>query len=274
MTVEDLIIYGKKYLHTTNVKMLLANILGYDSLELLGHLDETPTDEQIELFKDYIVTIKENKPIQYLLGSVNFYGYDFYINEDVLIPRFETEELVQNTIMFINTKFQKKDLKVIDLGTGSGVIGLTLKMKIPTLDITCLDISDKSLEVTKENAKRLGVDVTIIKGDMLNNITDKYDIIISNPPYIRDDEEIEDLVKDNEPHTALYAGLDGLNYYRQILKQVKSNLNDKFLIAFEIGRDQKESIEQIANQYLENIIVECKKDLQDNDRMLFIYRNE
>ena len=270
MTVEELIVYGKKYLHTTNVKMLLANILGYDSLELLVHLDEIVSEEQIQLFKEYIDTIKNNKPVQYLLGSVNFYGYDFYVNEDVLIPRFETEELVQNTIGFIKNKFQKENLKVIDLGSGSGVIGITLKKKIPQLDVTCLDISEKALEVTKENAKRLETDIRVARGDMLNNITERYDIIISNPPYIKNDEEIEDIVTDNEPHIALYAGIDGLDYYRQILKQAKNNLNDKFLIAFEIGRTQKEEIIEIANKYLQSIKIECKKDMQDNDRMLFI----
>lgn len=271
MTVEELIIYGKKHLHSTNVKMLLANILGYDYLELLNHLNKKVSNEDVELFKNQIDIIKNNKPVQYLLGTVNFYGYEFTINESVLIPRFETEELVEKTIEFIKNRFPNQRLKVIDLGCGSGVIGITLKKKIPALDITCLDISKEALEVTRENAQRLEVDINIIEGDMLTNINDKYDCLISNPPYIRKDEQIEAIVKDNEPHIALYAGDDGLDYYRKILEKAKSNLNNKYLIAFEIGKEQKETVTNIAREYFNDAIIECKKDLQDNDRMIFIH---
>jgi len=272
MTVEELIIYGKKFLHTTNTKMLLANILGYDYLELLNHLNETVDEENIQRFKEYIDTIKNNKPIQYLIGSVNFYGYEFIVNEKVLIPRFETEELVEKTIEFILSKFQNKNLKVIDLGTGSGIIGITLKKKIPELDITCLDISKEALNVTRGNAERLGVEINTIEGDMLENITDKFDVIISNPPYIRNDEEIEKVVKDNEPSVALYGGPEGLDYYRKILKQAKNNLNEKYLIAFEIGKDQKEAIINLAKGHFSDAIIECRNDLQENERMIFIYK--
>jgi len=271
MTVEELIIYGKKFLHATNVKMLLANIIEYDYLELLNHLDEVVSEDKIEVFKNYINTIKENKPIQYLIGTTNFYGYEFIVNENVLIPRFETEELVENTIRFINDKFKRTNLKIIDLGCGSGVIGITLKNKIPDLEITSLDISIDALKVTEENAKKFNTNINIIEGNMLDNVTNKFDIIISNPPYIREDEEIEDLVKDNEPSIALYAGIDGLDYYKQILAKAKDNLNPQYLIAFEIGKDQKEEVINIAKNYFKEAIIECKKDLQENDRMLFIY---
>ena len=271
MTIEELIIYGKQYLHSTNVKMLIANIIGYDYLELLNHLDEIVSDEVAETVKSQIDIIKNNKPIQYLLGTVNFYGYEFIVNENVLIPRFETEELVEKTMEFIRTKFLVPNIKVIDLGCGSGVIGITLKKKIPTLNVTSLDISEAALEVTKANADKLEADVTILKGDMLDNIDDKFDVIISNPPYIRTDEEIEDIVKNNEPHLALYAGIDGLDCYKKILKKAKSNLNEKYLIAFEIGKEQKEAVINVAKEHFKEATIECRKDLQGNDRMIFIY---
>ena len=271
MRVEDLIIYGKKSLHSIEAKMLLSNLLGYDTLNLLNHLDEI-VSEDIELkYKECINAIKRNKPLQYVIGNVNFYGNEFEINENVLIPRFETEELVEKTIEFITTNFNDTNLNVIDLGCGSGVIGITLKKKIPSLSVTCLDISEESLKVAKKNAEKLEVEINFIKGDMLNNINDKFDIIISNPPYIKDNEEIDEIVKNNEPHIALYAGIDGLYYYRQILSKVKEKLKDKFLIAFEIGMTQKEEITNIANQFLENTKVECIKDLSNKDRILFIY---
>ncbi len=272
MRVEELIVYGKKYLNSTAAKMLLSNILGYDSLDLLNHLDEIIGEENIIKYKKCIDAVLNNKPLQYIIGRVNFYGNEFIVNENVLIPRFETEELVEHTIRFVEEHFLNKNLSVIDLGCGSGVIGITLKKKLPTLSVTCLDISEKALEVTRENAKSLGADINIVLGDMLNNINDKFDIIISNPPYIKLDEEVEAIVKDNEPYLALFADQDGLKYYRQILEKVKDNLKEKFLIAFEIGMTQKDDITNIANEYLENIEIKCLKDLSNKDRMLFIYR--
>jgi len=274
MTVEELIIYGKKFVHSTHAKMLLADLLGINSLELLNYLDKIVDKETIEEYKKRIDFLKENKPIQYVIGNVNFYGNKFLVNENVLIPRFETEELVENTLNLIEELFPNKNLKVIDLGTGSGCIGITLKLKKPNLDITLLDISPKSLEVAKQNAKLLNADVKFIENDMLDNITEKYDIIISNPPYIKENEEIEDIVKNNEPHLALYAGIDGMDCYRKILKQAQINLNKEFLIAFEIGYTQKEDIVALAKEYFQHATVISKKDMQDRDRMIFIYQKD
>ena len=248
MTIEELIIYGKKHVHSTHAKMLLADLLGINPLELLNYLDkELEEKTQIE-YQKRIESLKENKPIQYVMGNVNFYGNKFLINENVLIPRFETEELVENTLNLIEEIFPNKNLKVIDLGTGSGCIGLTLKSKLKDLDVTLLDISDKALEVAKQNAQNLNLDVTLIQNDMLENINEKYDVIISNPPYIKTEEEIEDIVKNNEPHLALYAGVDGLDCYKKILKEAPNNVKDTFLIAFEIGYTQKEDIIHLAKQ--------------------------
>ena len=270
MTVEQLIVYGKKYIHSHEAKMLLSNVLGYDPLELLNHLSENVDVDLEEKYKELISARLNNYPLQYILGDVYFYGYRFLINEKVLIPRFETEGLVENVLDFIGKQF-KNGAKVIDLGCGSGVIGITLVKKNPQLEVTCLDISDDALKQTKENSKLLDVQINVVKGDMLEGINEKYDIIVSNPPYIREDEDIEPIVKDNEPHTALYGGSDGLLYYKKILKDASKVLNDKFLIAFEIGRDQAKDIIELATTYLDNIEIEVKKDLSDNDRYVLIY---
>lgn len=274
MRVEELIIYGKKYVHSTHAKMLLSDLLGINSLELLNYLDQIVENDIVNEYKKRIESLKNNKPIQYVIGNVNFYGNSFLVNENVLIPRFETEELVENTLKYIEELFPNKKLKVIDLGTGSGCIGITLKKKNPNLDVTLLDISEKALEVAKNNAELLEVDVELIKNDMLKNITDKYDIIISNPPYIKTNEEIQDIVKNNEPHLALYAGEDGLDCYKKILKQAPNNLNSEFLIAFEIGETQAEDIKKIATTIFPQATIISKKDMQDRDRMIFIYKKD
>lgn len=272
MTVEELIIYGKQFVHSTHAKMILADLLGVNPLELLNFLEKTVEEEVANNYKKKIESLKESKPIQYVIGNVNFYGNLFKVNENVLIPRFETEELVENTLYYIKEIFPNKNLKVIDLGTGSGCIGLTLKKKIPSLEVTLLDISEKALEVAKENASNLKAEVVLLQNDMLENLTGKYDIIISNPPYIKEQEQIEDIVKDNEPYLALYAGVDGLDYYRKILKDAPNHLNDKFLIALEIGESQKESVEILAKEYFPSSTIISKKDMQERDRMIFIYQ--
>lgn len=274
MTVEELIIYGKKFVHSTHAKMLLADLLGINPLELLNHLDKKVEEDIVNIYYQKLNSLKDNKPIQYVIGNVNFYGNKFLVNEDVLIPRFETEELVENTLDYIEKIFLKKDLKVIDLGCGTGCIGITLKKKINSLNVTLLDISPKALKVAEENAKNLEVEVTLLENDMLENINEKYDIIISNPPYIKEDEEIQDIVKNNEPHLALYAGKDGLDCYKKILKEAPNHVNKNFLIAFEIGETQADDIILLAKQSFPQATIISKKDMQNRDRMIFIYQKD
>ncbi len=272
MTVEELIVEGKKYVHSTFAKMILADLLGVSTLELLTILNQKVEDCFIPLYLEKIQKLKENKPIQYVLGNVNFYGNSFFVDENVLIPRFETEELVENTIFYINQLFPKKDLKVIDLGCGSGCIGITLKKKIPFLDVTLLDISPLALEVARKNANNLGVSVSFLEGDMLENISEKFDVIISNPPYLCDAEEIDSLVSQNEPPLALYGGEDGLDYYRKIFLKAPSCVSSSFLIALEIGENQREAIVTLAKTTFPAATIEAKKDLQGRDRMIFIFQ--
>lgn len=272
MTIEELLVYGKKYTSSSHAKILLAEILNLNSLELYNHLKEKVSLEQEENYKKLIKSLQEGTPIQYALGKVNFYGIEYKINNNVLIPRFETEELVENTIKYIK-KYFNEPIDIVDLGCGSGVIGLTLEKKVPTNKIDLVDISKNALEVTKLNHTLLKSKANIICNDFLNNITRKYDVIISNPPYIRNNEEIETIVKENEPSIALYAGEEGLDCYKKILSSIKNNMKDKCLIAFEIGYQQANDIIKIVNEYLEDVKIEVKKDLSGKDRMLFIFKN-
>ena len=275
MKVEDLIVEGKKQVHSDFAKMLLSDLLGINSLQLYDYLDKEVSEDIKDKYFEKIELLKEDKPVQYVIGNVNFYGLTFKVNENVLIPRFETEELVENTIRLIKEKFpEKKNLKIIDLGCGSGAIGLTLKHFLPDADITLLDISEKALEVAKENASNLGLDVNFVLGDMLEEVNDKFDVIISNPPYIETNEEIDKIVLDNEPALALFGRDDGLDLYRKILSNCKKNLNDELIIAFEIGYSQESRIIELAYKNLENITAYGKKDLSGRDRMVFIYSNK
>ena len=221
-----------------------------------------------ENIEEAIERYKNGEPVQYIIGDVNFYGNTIKVNKDVLIPRYETEELVEKTIKKIKNKFNKK-IDVLDLCTGSGCIAITIKKEINS-NVTATDISSDALEVAKENVNLNNVDVKLINSDLFNNIDGKFDCIISNPPYISYDEEIDEIVKNNEPNIALYAPNNGLYFYEEILKNIKKYLNDEFIIAFEIGYKQGESLVELAIRYFINVTISVEKDLQVRDRFLFI----
>lgn len=270
MTVEELIVYGKSKTSSAHAKMLLASFLEVNPLELLTILDKKVGENIEKTYKDSLEALRENKPIQYVIGNVNFYGSKFIVNNNVLIPRFETEELVEQVVEY-SKKFNKDKLKILDLGCGSGAIGLTLKKLIKDSEVTLVDISKEALEVAKQNAVNLGLDVTFVESDWFSNLEiTKYDIIVSNPPYIKNDEQVEEIVKNNEPALALYGGQDGLDCYKKILSSIKPYLNDEYLIAFEIGESQKEEITNLVINCLPTAIVTCKKDLYGRNRMIFV----
>jgi release factor glutamine methyltransferase len=272
MRVEELLIYGKSHCHSDHAKILLAELLHKNPLELLNYLNEEVSNDLVNIYKEEIDAISSGKPLQYVMGYVNFYGNKFYIDENVLIPRFETEELVENTIKYIN-KYFTNPVDIIDLGCGSGVIGLTLEKKVSTNSVDLIDISNDALKITHKNCGNLNSKANLLQSNFFEKVDKKYDIIISNPPYIKTNEEIEEIVKNNEPHLALYAGVDGLDCYKEILSTVKLHMKDRCLIAFEIGYTQANDIIAIANKYLDNIKIEVKKDLSGKDRMLFILKN-
>lgn len=272
MTVEELICYGKQHIHSSYAKILLAETINKNVLELLNYLDYQVPSQEEATYKKSVEAIENGEPLQYALGYVNFYGNKFIVNKNVLIPRFETEELVENTVKYAN-KYFKDNIDIIDLGCGSGAIGLTLEKHLKNTNIDMIDIDEKALEVARLNAKNLGSKANLFISDMWSNVDKKYDIIISNPPYIKTIEEIEEIVKNNEPKIALYAGIDGLDCYRKIFKNIKSHMKSRCLIALEIGMTQKKDIEEIAKETLGEIRIETKKDLSEKDRMIFIFKN-
>ncbi|MBR4350802.1 MAG: peptide chain release factor N(5)-glutamine methyltransferase [Bacilli bacterium] len=213
--------------------------------------------------------LEEGEPVQYIVGNVDFMGNIINVNPSVLIPRFETEELVSETIKRIKSTFTNK-IDILDLCTGSGCIAISLSKEVDS-NIDATDISKDALEVAKNNSKLNNTSINFVNTDLYTGINKKYDVIISNPPYISKDEEIMDIVYKNEPNIALFADNNGLEFYERILKDIKSILKDKYIIAFEIGMTQFDRIKSLKDTYLPEASIECKKDMQGRDRMVFIY---
>lgn len=227
------------------------------------YLDKSKLDEGLK-------KLEKGYPVQYIVGNVDFFGNIIKVNKNVLIPRFETELLVDKTINYIKEKF-KNEIKILDIGTGSGCIAIALKKKINAL-VNAVDISIEALEVAKENASLNNTEINFFQSDIFSNVNGKYDVIISNPPYISYDEQIDDIVKNNEPHTALYANNEGLEFYEKILENADKHINVPGLIAFEIGQNQGKKIKALAKKYFPNSIISIEKDLTGKDRYVFLWR--
>lgn len=237
--------------------------LGYSSVEAKELIKVSKNIEE-----DYNRLLKEY-PIQYLIGYVNFYGYKINVNENVLIPRYETEYLVEKTIKYIQNIFNDEIINILDIGCGSGAISIALNNETKSL-VDAIDISDYAIEVAKINIKENNSKVNVFKSDIFSNVKNKYNVIISNPPYIDKNEKIMSCVYKYEPHIALFAENNGLFFYEKILKEANQFLKDKYIIAFEIGMNQGNDIKLLANKYFPNNKIIIEKDLSNKDRYAFI----
>ncbi len=223
--------------------------------------------------KRNIKKLEKNYPIQYIIGYVDFYGLKLKVNNNTLIPRYETEFLVEKTIHYLEKTNIKKP-KILDLCTGTGAIGLTLKSKIKESNVTISDISSKALKVAKYNKKHLNLDVKIIKSNLFKKIkSEKFDLIISNPPYVMNSEKLPENVM-YEPKLALFSGQKGTNHIEEIFKNVKEYLNHKSILALEINEKSKEDLIVLINKYFDkNYKYSFEKDLANKIRYLFIFKN-
>ena len=239
--------------------------------ENISNLDWNLLCQKYDNLEEVIAKIDEGYPIAYLIGDVSFYGYPFKVNENVLIPRFETETLIEKTIKLIKS-LNLENSNLIDLGTGSGVIAITLKKEIPSLNITAIDKSKEALKVAIENSKLNNVNVDFQNQDIFNyELPENVSIVISNPPYIEEDSNYNQNVL-YEPKEAIFvSNINPLIYYEQILKIAKEQINKKHLIAFEIDEDHKEDMHKLCKKYFpsDNIVIE--KDLAGKNRYAFIY---
>ena len=281
-TVKQLINEAESKLDAEYKDVNVAKVLFYHLANKEPHELYLMYDEEVdpELEAKFLAGMEEyyqGRPIQYIKGVETFFGRDFKVNEDVLIPRYETEELVENILYHIDHYFSDyQTIDLCDVGTGSGAIAISLALEEPRTNVYASDISSKAIEVAKENAANLGANVNFMVGDLLEPLLEKeikVDIFVSNPPYIPNNQEIEAMVKDNEPHVALFGGNDGLYFYRRIFKEVKPLLKDRALLAFEMGFDQRELMEEALQTYFPDDRHEIIKDINGKDRMLFIYHN-
>ena len=240
------------------------------------------SDKEVEKWNAILVDLQQEKPIQYITGEAWFYGLKFEVNENTLIPRPETEELVEWIIESQKSKVQSQKLEILDIGTGSGCIPISLKANLPQANVSAIDVSEKALEMAKRNAELNNVEVNFIQANILEvedlsqlqtpnfQLPTSIDIIVSNPPYVRnlEKEEIKKNVLDYEPHLALFVeDTDALLFYRKIAQLALKNLSPNGLLFFEINQYLgKETVELLQNLGFKNI--ELRKDMFGNDRMI------
>jgi release factor glutamine methyltransferase len=256
------------------VKLLLLHVSDKSNEELLMDLQEEMPIKKQGLFEDLCKQyVEEGYPVQHLIGFEYFFGYPFMVNEHVLIPRFETEELAQHILLYYDEFFDGEQISAVDVGTGSGCLAIAIALEEPNIQMLATDISEEALKVAKQNNDQLGAKVRFVQGDMLKPLMDqRFDLLISNPPYIPNEEYVESLVKDHEPHVALFGGIDGLDFYREIIRNAKAILKPKSMMAFEHAFDKAEELKALILQFFPNADIIQKKDMQGKDRMTFVFQ--
>ena len=265
--------FNEKGLSPNTLKAFIFELCNDEGINLYMEMDNEAKPIIEEKYEEGVVRMLNGEPMNYVLGYSYFFGYRMLVNKDVLIPRYETEELVGYILSNYDEYFPKQKIDVCDVGTGSGAIAISLKKEENNLNVFASDISFEALDMAKKNAELNDADVKFMQGSMLqpyidNNI--KVDILVSNPPYIKNDEVMETSVVDYEPHVALFGGDDGLKFYRMIFEDAHKILKEKALMFFEMGYDQKENLTALAKQYFPNAAINVKKDINGKDRMLMI----
>ena len=247
------------------IKMLIKDILNINDVELILKYNEEMNNDLYEKLISSFNRLKSGEPVQYIINQKEFMGMKFYVDKNVLIPRADTEVLVERVL-----ENEKEGVNILDMCSGSGCIGISIKNYNEKHKVVCADYSKEAIKIGQRNAKANEVDVKFVESDLFTNIEEKFDAIVSNPPYIKYEEyvELDDIVLKNEPKLALYADDNGLYFYKKISKEAKQYLNEGGRLYFEIGYNQAEEVKNIMqNNSFYNIIVE--KDLKGKDRVIY-----
>ncbi len=260
------------------VELFLASKLGFSSrLDLYLHYDRPLTEEELSMLRPGLKRLAEGEPVAYILGVTEFYGFPFFVSQDVLIPRPETELMVDLAISWIDSEQKKKEssesIRCLDLCAGSGCIGISLKKKKPEITVDAIDISLKALKITKKNAEYNDVAIQVIHSDLFSSLDSslKYDLIVSNPPYLSVSEfqELDSSVRDYEPEIALIGGISGIEMYEKIAENLHRFLVPGGLFLCEIGSKQKKELIAVFQKYGFSS-VGCYQDYQGRDRILHV----
>ena len=260
----------------SDIRLFAMDVAGCTYSTLILRMAEDATEEQAQKLHAYVTERMTHKPCQYILGTQEFMGMEFATAPEVLIPRPETELLVEQACERLKKLIEKKrkqtgdrELRVLDMCCGSGCIGISLAKLVPAVAVDLADISDAAITLTKKNRERLQADCTVIQTDLFAQIEEKYDMIISNPPYIRTDEipKLMAEVRDFEPHLALDGKEDGLYFYDKIIREAREYLYEDGYILFEIGQDQLDAVRGflVENGYVD---IEGMKDYAGLDRIV------
>lgn len=258
-------------------EILLCHHLNVTKTQFIMNMQCPVPSSIIDKFeRDLRIHVKEGIPIQHLLGYEIFYGRKFIVNKHTLIPRPETEELVYKTLKLLEKNRQTKKQTIVDVGTGSGIIGITLALEVPELEVYATDISKEALHVAKENAKKHGANVTFLHGDFLQPLIErkkKVDYIVSNPPYIayKERKNLSKTVVDYDPEIALFAKRDGLAAYETILFQATEIISLGGVLLFEIGHEQGKAVKNLIQKQFPKSKVEVIKDINQLDRIILAY---
>lgn len=249
-------------------QLIVSEALGIEKIQLVTHNTDEISDDKLNIIKEYASRRIKREPMQYILGHCEFMGLDFRVDRNTLIPRADTENIVEEAISIIKEKGYKT---VLDIGTGSGAIAVSIG-KYTDAEITAVDISKSALAVAEENAQKNNVSVNFIESDLFENVEDSFDLIVSNPPYIESAviDTLDSQVKDFEPLSALDGGVDGLSFYRKIIAELPRFLKKRGCIIFEIGYNQGYAL---SGMLKENSFkdIKIKKDLAGLDRVVTGY---
>ena len=270
---NDLLYCYKKEMDLNTLRAFLFELCNDENINLYLEKDNEARKSIVDKYESGVKRLIEGEPLNYVLGYSYFYGYRLKVDEAVLIPRFETEELVGRVLSGYDEYFKDQKIDLADVGTGSGAIAIALKKEEDNLNVYASDISKEALEVAILNAQNNQADIRFFEGSMLkplieNNI--KLDILVSNPPYIRNDEVVEHSVRDYEPNVALFGGDDGLKFYRMIFEDAHKVLKERSMMFFEMGYDQKENLTALAREFFPSADINVYNDINNKDRMLVI----
>lgn len=254
-------------------RILLQYLYETNYSGLMMRMHEEMPQQKLEQYQHMVEQHANGRPVQYITGIEEFYGRTFHVDESVLIPRPETEELIVGAIDRMKQLFgENKELNIADIGTGSGIIAITMKLEWPNAKVSATDISEAALNTAKSNAENLQAAIDFRLGDLTEPIAnEKWDVILSNPPYIayQEAEEMSDVVLDHEPHLALFAKDNGLEFYKRLAQSLPNLLNKRALVGVEIGYRQGEAVANLLKSSFPQAKVEIVKDINKKNRFVF-----